>query len=82
MTKIVKDISNYADNLYRQATIEGYPMSTYTDNGYENRRDYLECLADDMGVDKQTVFALASVLGPSEDFDGLVSHLEDIGDGF
>ena len=52
-------------------------MSIYTENGYKNRRDYLECLADDFGIDKGTVFAVASLLGASEDFDGLVSSLED-----
>lgn len=53
-------------------------MSIYTDNGYDSRKHYLECLAEDFGVDTKTVFALASVLGPNEDFDGLVSSLEDM----
>lgn len=53
-------------------------MSIYTDNGYENRKDYLNCLAEDYGVDKQTVYNIASILGSSEDFDGLVSNLEDM----
>lgn len=55
-------------------------MSIYTDEGYKSRRDYLENLAQDMGVDTDTVFALASMLGSSEDFDGLVTALEDISD--
>lgn len=53
-------------------------MSTYTDEGYKNRRDYLNGLADDMGIDINTVLTLASMLGSSEDFDGLVTALEDI----
>ena len=53
-------------------------MSIYTDEGYKSRRDYLENLADDMGIDRQTVFTLAAMLGSSEDFDGLVTTLEDI----
>ena len=53
-------------------------MSIYTDEGYTSRRDYLENLADDMGVDRETVFALAAMLGSSEDFDGLVTAVEDI----
>ncbi len=57
-------------------------MSVYTDNGYKNRKDYLENLADEMGFDVDTVFSLASVLGASEDFDGLVTSLEDMADGF
>ncbi len=52
-------------------------MSIYTDEGYKNRRDYLEQLADDFGVDPMIVFQLASILGSSEDFDGLISELED-----
>ena len=52
-------------------------MSIYKDNGYENRRDYLECLAEDFEVDVATVFALADILGSNEDFDGLVTSLED-----
>ena len=49
----------------------------YKENGYENRLDYLSCLADDYGVDFGEVFALAELLGPSEDFDGLVVAIED-----
>ena len=52
-------------------------MSIYTDEGYESRRDYLTSLADDFGVDEETVFSIASILGSSEDFDGLVTELED-----
>jgi hypothetical protein len=52
-------------------------MSVYTDEGYKNRRDYLNCLAEDYAVPVDTVLALASVLGAGEDFDGLVSMVED-----
>lgn len=54
--------------------------NVYQQNGYKNRRDYLNCLAEDYGLPVGTVFALASVLGPSEDFDGLVSACEDVED--
>ena len=54
-------------------------MSIYTDEGYKSRRDYLECLAEDFGVDREIVFAIASVYGPGEDFDALVTDLEDMG---
>lgn len=50
-------------------------MSVYTDNGYENRKDYLDALADEYGED---VYFLADMLGESEDFDGLVTALEDL----
>jgi hypothetical protein len=49
----------------------------YEKNGYKNRSDYLECLAEDYEVPEDVVFALASALGANEDFDGLVSELED-----
>lgn len=52
-------------------------MSIYTDEGYSSRREYLDDLADDLGIDRATVYALAGMLGPSEDFDGLVTALED-----
>lgn len=55
-------------------------MNDYTANGYPNRHAYLEALADDFGIDQQTVFTLASILGASEDFDGLVTALEDHAD--
>jgi len=54
----------------------------YTLNGYKNRRDYLESLASDMGLDRELVFSLASLLGSVEDFDGLVSSLEDYSEGY
>ncbi len=53
-------------------------MSIYKNHGYENRKDYLEQLAEESGVDLETVLALSDVLGPTEDFDGLVTSLEDI----
>jgi hypothetical protein len=53
-------------------------MSIYTDEGFKNRRDYLENLAEQMGVNIQTVLVLADMLGSNEDFDGLVTSLEDL----
>ena len=52
-------------------------MSIYTENGYKNRIDYLTCLAEDYGCPLENVIALADALTESEDFDGLVSALED-----
>jgi hypothetical protein len=52
-------------------------MSIYTDEGYKSRRHYLEGLAFDMDIPLDDVLMLASVLGSSEDFDGLVTHCED-----
>jgi len=50
-------------------------LNPYTNNGYENRSDYLESLCEE--YPRETVYALADILGPSEDFDGLVTSLED-----
>lgn len=52
--------------------------SVYQQRGYENRRDYLQQLAEDHGVDVMDVYALADMLGESEDFDGLINAIEDI----
>lgn len=50
----------------------------YKDNGYADREDYLSCLAEDYGLDlEEVVRPIADLLGPTEDFDGLVSMLED-----
>ncbi|MDR1251747.1 MAG: hypothetical protein LBK62_06225, partial [Treponema sp.] len=49
----------------------------YTANGYKDRDDYLTGLADDWGIDRMAVRMIADMLGPSEDFDGLISELED-----
>lgn len=49
--------------------------NVYQEQGYESRHDYLSALAEEYPRD--SVFALASILGPSEDFDGLVTALED-----
>lgn len=45
--------------------------------GYDTREEYLESLVDDFGLDKEIIFAAADLLGPSEDFDGLITTLED-----
>lgn len=52
-------------------------LNVYQKHGYNNRRHYLECIADDYGLDSQIVFSIADMLGPNEDFDGLISVLED-----
>lgn len=53
-------------------------MNTPTEyqlNGFANRKEYLESLCEEYPRD--IVYALASILGSSEDFDGLVTSLED-----
>ena len=50
-------------------------MNDYQANGPANRRAYPESLCEE--YDRTIVHALASVLGASEDFDGLITTLED-----
>jgi hypothetical protein len=49
-------------------------MSVYTDNGYADRKEYLDELREEYG---DLVDILTGVLPSSEDFDGLVTALED-----
>jgi hypothetical protein len=49
-------------------------MTIYTDNGYADREDYLNSLREEYGG---LVDILITVLPASEDFDGLVTELED-----
>ena len=46
----------------------------YTDNGYADRAEYLDSLVEEYG---SVVLVLADLLGPDEDFDGLVMALQD-----
>jgi hypothetical protein len=54
----------------------------YQENGFENRFEYLKSLSEDFGIDLDVVLALADLLGPNEDFDGLISELEDLSGDF
>lgn len=49
----------------------------YQENGYKDRKDYFNYLAAEFDVPITTVLLLADMLGQNEDFDGLVSALED-----
>jgi len=53
-------------------------LENYLEYGAETRAKYLAMLSEDYGVDLDIVHAMADVLGPLEDFDGLVTSLEDI----
>lgn len=61
-----------------QSTPPSKPMNVYVQNGFKDREDYLDSLRDDYGA--EAVDLLTSVLPESEDFDGLVTSLEDIAD--
>ena len=49
----------------------------YIEEGYPNRKAYLHGIAEQFGVDYSTVAMLADILGESEDFDGLITSIED-----
>lgn len=67
------------ESLDRQLFVK---ESTYTDLGYKDREGYLKSLAYDYDVDINTVKELAYALGPEEDFDALVSEIEDLADDY
>lgn len=50
-------------------------IEVYQDHGYDSRADYIEALVEEF--DEELVVAAMAVLPPSEDFDGLVTELED-----
>lgn len=50
-------------------------MTIYTDNGYADRNEYLDTLREEYGSD--LVNTLITILPESEDFDGLVTELEE-----
>lgn len=43
----------------------------------DKRKEYLEDLASEYDVPEEIVFAVADLLGPNEDYDGLISTLDD-----
>lgn len=51
-------------------------MDIYERNGYEDRNHYLEELALDYGLDFDSVYFLAQMLGEEDDFDGLIIAIE------
>ena len=53
-------------------------MSIYTVKEYKDRQNYLNSVSDEYGVDINIVNSLADILGPDEDFDGLISILQDM----
>jgi hypothetical protein len=55
-------------------------MCIYQQNGYKDREDYLDSLREDYGDD--AVDVLISILPASEDFDGLITSLEDMANDF
>lgn len=52
-------------------------MDIYQENGYDTREDYLRAVAEDYGLDEELVVSIADLLGEEEDFDGLISAVQD-----
>jgi hypothetical protein len=53
-------------------------MNIYKEHGYKDRNDYLLAMSEEYDVNIDAVTALAWVYWPEEDFDGLVTALEDM----
>lgn len=51
------------------------PLNRYLEDGFKSRSEYINFLKSEYGA--LQVNALLSVLPPSEDFDGLITELED-----
>ena len=64
---------NHDDSIYEIKPVK----NIHQKQGFLSRDDYLKSLALDYDVDEDKVYELASVYGEEEDFDGLVTMLED-----
>lgn len=52
-------------------------VNPYLRQGFKDRGAYLRQVAEDYGVPIKTVRTIADMLGPEEDFDGLLVSLPD-----
>lgn len=52
-------------------------MNIYQENGYTDRLDYLKNVAMENDVPLNVVVSVAELMGPYEDFDGLISAVKD-----
>ena len=44
----------------------------------KDRKAYLQSLVEEFGLSEYVVFSIARLLGPNEDYDGLITALEDL----
>ena len=72
--KAVKTIS-FESHSEKKAPDSGILITRYEEEGCKNRAEYLDMLREEYGT--EIVDALTSVLPPSEDFDGLITELQD-----
>ena len=79
-TKVKREImemySEPKDDVEESEVIKD-DSSIYEVHGYKDREDYLQSLADEYGVSIDTVKTIAETLGETEDFDGLVTAVQD-----
>ncbi len=54
--------------------------NVYQRNGYANRKEYLKSMAEEFGIPFGVVKITADILGENEDFDGLLTELEELED--
>ena len=52
-------------------------VNPYLRQGFQNRGEYLRQVAEDYGLPLWKVWQVADLLGPNEDFDGLLVSLPD-----
>ena len=62
---------------YNSSLIELIDLLESRNAKRDERTEYLKSVADDYGVDFYTVRCLADMLGENEDYDGLISAIED-----
>jgi hypothetical protein len=87
MNKCANCFSNVEGGCIRDGAFSEYPSAgvcdrwgtndVYKINGFDDRFEYLESLADEYDCPLEIVYGLADMLGPDEDFDALVSSLQD-----
>ena len=73
---ITKSATRWTTYLSLNPRFDGAFLN-YQEQGFLSRDDYLKLLAFDYDVDEDKVYELASIYGEEEDFDGLVTLIED-----
>lgn len=71
--KLMPSVTHFAE----ADDIEPKEESIYEEHGYRDRNEYFNYLSEEYDVDLDMVYTLADILGPDEEFDGLVTNLED-----
>ena len=70
-------------SIFYSVTLNIILMSNYNrykKAGYDTREDYLNDLAVRYNINPMIISGLAEILGDEEDFDGLISAIEDMDD--